>query len=302
MTGPFLRVGNSRDELGEGPLWDAEANCLYWLNVIGRAVYRLPGEALANSLGGTGPAAGLERQKLPSMPGSLAMRAGGGLLIAFRNGFGRCEGWGEPFASIPQDVIDFASERINDGAVDRAGRFWFGTFAPTITPGAGCLYRMDPDYTIHRMDRGITMSNGIAWSPDDKLMYYADSRPGKIYRYPFSLETGELGPREVFREYAEDEGHPDGCTVDAEGHLWVAEPFAGRISRYAPDGTRSSSVDAPVTRPTSLIFGGNDLQSLFVTTMFYRPSTPEQEGEELAGAVFVTPPGVTGLPEPKFAG
>jgi sugar lactone lactonase YvrE len=168
--------------------------------------------------------------------------------------------------------------------------------------GRGNLYRIDADLTVHRMDTGISMSNGIGWSPDDRVMYYADSRPGRIWRYDFDLESGEIRNRRVFVDYADRQGRPDGLTVDADGFVWVAEVTASRVARYDPDGSVDRVVTLPLSRPTSVIFGGADLRTLYITSMRAGLETHELDAEPLAGAVLSIETDTRGRPEPLFAG
>jgi sugar lactone lactonase YvrE len=206
-----------------------------------------------------------------------------------------------PWQEVLDHGIDFAVERINDGAVDGAGRFWFGTFSPKLEPRAGSLYCLDASLQVRRLAGDITLANGIAWSADGRTMYYVDSRPGLVYRSDFDLDNGCLGPRSVFVDYRDRPGGPDGCTVDAEGFLWVAEPRAARVSRYRPDGSLDRHIDLPVEMPTSVAFGGPDLRTLYITSM--QPRAPDiGVNNPLAGAVFAARPGVQGRADPFFAG
>lgn len=287
-----VRIGEDICELGEGPMWESREGAFYWFDVPPRRLLR---HALAD---GATVATQLEK-----MPASFGWRAGGGLIFAFRNGLALTDAAGVVEREISCDgVVDFATQRFNDGAVDRAGRFWVGGFHPKVEEGGGGLFRVDPDLSVRRMDTGVTMSNGIAWSPDDKTMYFADSRPGCVWTYDFDVATGEIGPRRVFLDYSERPGRPDGITVDSEGFIWIAEVTAGRVARYDPDGRLDHVVAVPVSKPTSVIFGGHDLETLFITSMRLGLSDAELVAEPLAGANFACVPGVAGLPEPLFGG
>lgn len=280
-----------RSDLGEGPLWSDAEKALYWHDVTARILHRLD------------PASGEVRSHpLPAMPGSFAFRRSGGMLAAFRNRLALFDADGGTASDIRGHDIDFGSERCNDGACDPGGRFWVGTFDPSLERTGGSLYRIDPDLSVHRMDTGFAMSNGIAWSPDGQVMYFADSRPGRIYRYDFDPRSGTLGERAVLLDYADRQGRPDGCTVDSEGFLWVAEVTAGQVSRYAPDGRHDRSIRLPVSKPTSLAFGGRDLRRLYVTTMRYGLSGAEREAEPLAGRLLSVEVDVAGQLEHLFGG
>jgi sugar lactone lactonase YvrE len=282
-----IRFGDTLDSLAEGPIWSDATSEILWFDVVNRVLHR-------RGLDGQG-----HDQLLPRLPGALALRAGGGWLMAWRNGLALCDAPGAEWRDVALP-IDFARERINDGCVDPAGRFWFGTFCPQVTPGAGALYRLDPDLSLHRM---VTMSNGIAWSPDGTRLHFADSRPGQVYRYTFDAATGAIGPREIFIDHAAaGGGRPDGICMDAEGCLWVAEVGAARVARYDPQGQLMQIVRAPVGKPTSVAFVGPQLDTLFITSMRVGLGDQEIAANPLSGAVFTAQPGVRGLMERHFGG
>lgn len=278
-------------DLGEGPLWSGAEQALYWHDVTGRLLHRLDTSS-----------GEVTTRPLPAMPGSFAFRRGGGMIAAFRNRLALVDVDGAIVSKIGGHDIDFGAERFNDGACDAAGRFWAGTFDPSLKRVGGSLYRIDPDLSVHRMDTGIAMSNGIAWSPDGTAMYYVDSRPGCVYRYDCDPGDGGIGERRVFLDYEGREGRPDGCAVDSEGYLWVAEVTAWRVSRYAPDGRLDRSIRLPVGKPTSLAFGSSDLKTLYVTSMRYGLSEAEQEAQPLAGRLLAVAVDVAGQPEHPFGG
>lgn len=278
-------------DLGEGPLWDERSGHLYWHDVTARRLHRTDASGTAS-----------QSWELAKMPGSFALRDGGGLLAAFRNQLALFAPDTGKTEEITGHGIDFGRERFNDGACDARGRFWAGTFDPSMKSATGCLYRIDPDLSVHRMDTGLAMSNGLAWSPDGATLYFADSRPGKVYRYAFDMDRGTIGAREVFLDYSDRPGRPDGCTVDSEGFLWVAEVTAGRVSRYAPSGRAVGALQLPVSKPTSVAFGGADLDTLFITCMRYGLSEEDLAREPLAGRLLSARVGVAGRHEPALAG
>ena len=191
---------------------------------------------------------------------------------------------------------------FNDGKCDRRGRFWTGTMDRETHRPLGALYRVDTDFSVHRMDGGVTLSNGMGWSPDDRTMYYCDSRPGVVHAYDYDIATGGIANKRLFIDFRERGGHPDGCTVDAEGGLWIAEIGAGRVVRFDPSGREVATVKLPVTRPTSVAFGGPGLRTLFVTSMRLGLTEAETAAQPDAGCIFAAEPGMAGLPEPRFAG
>jgi sugar lactone lactonase YvrE len=167
---------------------------------------------------------------------------------------------------------------------------------------AGALYRTDPGGRWQRMVDGITVPNSLAWSPDDRTMYFADTPHRVIWAYPFDAETGALGARRPFAEVPEGAGYPDGSTVDADGCLWNAHFDGWRLTRYAPDGRVDRVVPLPVQRPTSCAFGGPGLGVLYVTSARARLTEAELARGPLAGGLLALEPGPRGLPEPRFAG
>ncbi len=149
---------------------------------------------------------------------------------------------------------------------------------------------------------GIRLSNGIGWSPDNRVMYHCDSRRGYVYAYDYDIDSGTPTNRRIHLDLTSAGDHPDGCTVDAEGFLWLAEVGSSNVGRYAPDGRRVGGITLPTPRVTSVMFGGPRLDLLFITTMRYNLSPEESARQPLAGRLFVCEPGVKGLAEPMFAG
>jgi len=284
------RVFGTPSVLGEGPLWDAETGCLFALDCMSRKLFRV------------GPNGQPETWVLPRTPGSFALRKAGGVLMAYRRGLALIEPGTPKLEDVPTPEIDFSVEIFNDGKCDRQGRFWTGTMDREVKEPFGALYRVDPDLKVHRMADGITLSNGIAWSPDDRTMYHCDSRPGMIWAWDYDIDAGTISNRRLFVDFAGRKGRPDGCTVDSEGGLWVAEISAGQVVRFDPAGRETASVRMPVSRPTSVMFGGPDLRTLFVTSMQHGLSKEEAAQEREAGCIFATRVGVAGLPEPRFGG
>jgi sugar lactone lactonase YvrE/uncharacterized OB-fold protein len=285
---PEVLADSPRAGIGECPAWDAERQRLYWIDIAGRRMYR--NDATGRFDG---------NWALPHGLGSFALRAGGGMVIAWAAGLGLIDPETGVFTDIPSGAAgvgpDFARERFNDGACDRRGRFWAGSLARNLKDPVGHLFRIDPDLSVHRMADGLVLSNGIAWSRDDRTLYHCDSGLQAVFQYPFDLVAGTIGERRVFADFAARRGRPDGCTVDAEGHLWVAEVEGGELLRFAPSGALAGSVTFPVMTPTSLAFGDRDLRTLYVTSLRREGTT-----EEDAGRLFALRPGVAGVPEPRF--
>ncbi len=284
-------VVDCKNVLGEGPVWCPREQVLWWIDISSPSLWRLEPRAGA-----------VEHWALPKPPGSFALRRGGGFLIAFRNGFATLDAPGREVRWLDVPGLNLGDERFNDGKADRTGRFWTGTLDRRLGSAIGQLYRVEPGFRVAAVDRGFTISNGIGWSPDDRMLYFTDTPSRRIYRYDFDPAAGRIANRRVFVEVAEGHGGPDGMTVDAEGYVWSAQFDRWCVNRYAPDGALERSVRLPVQRPTSCMFGGPDLATLYVTS-----ARMDLEGEALAdqpnaGGVFALEPGVRGLPEPRFDG
>jgi sugar lactone lactonase YvrE len=279
-----LLAGN---ELGEGPLWHAGEGALYWVDIYGEAFHRLHVESGRH-----------ERFEVGVQVGVLAFRSGGGLLMATQNGFafwdesaGKLDHFADPEADKPQS-------RFNDGAVDRNGRFWAGTMGD----GAhNALYRLDPDGSIHTMETGVIISNGIGWSPDNRTMYYADSPRKVIYAYDYDAASGGIANRRALVQ-DEDPGVPDGLTVDEEGFIWSARWGGWCLNRYDPAGQLERKIAMPVEFPTSCIFGGPDLDTLYITSAWTELGEAGRADRPLDGDLFSLKTAVRGMPEPQFGG
>jgi L-arabinonolactonase len=278
-----LRLGH---EIGEGPLWSPEEGMLYWVDIPAATCHRWkPGEKRYESF------------VLPEPIGCLGFRQEGGFIVALKNGLHFWSPETQKLEFLVDPEADKPWARFNDGAVDRAGRFWTGTMDDN---GNSKLYRYDPDGSLHVMETGITCSNGIGFSPDNRTFYYSDSQVYTVYAYDFKLESGEIGNRRIFRKF--ENGDPDGITVDSEGFIWVAVWGGWDVERYDPDGTLVKRIEMPVQYPTCPIFGGEDLNELYVTSAKYLLNQSGRQSQPMAGDLFCVRTDVKGLPEPKFAG
>jgi len=280
------------DRCGESPVWDPATGTLYWLDIYGRRLHALDAATGAHRL-----------WPLPELVASIGRRRGGGLVAGMGSGFGfidTVDGTVRRLADPRPDVPNF---RINDGKCDRAGRFWSGT-VDTATFGAhGALYRLDPDHTSHRVAGSFVTPNGIAFSPDDRVMYLADSRSDVVYAFDFDLERGAVRNRRVFVSTADIPARVDGATVDADGCYWCAHVRDWRIARYDPQGRLVTTIALPVRHPLLCTFGGANLDVLYVTTGTFLLEPGEAAAQPLAGALFALHgTGARGLPEPEFLG
>ncbi len=206
------------------------------------------------------------------------------------------------FEHVVDPQANVSDSRINDAKSDRAGRFWFGYQQDDARTPTGSLSRIDPDRTVTVIDRDYTNPNGFAWSLEGRLMYAADTALRRIYVYDFDVTAGSVTNRRTFAETAEDEGRPDGTTVDSEGYIWSARNGGARIVRYAPDGSIDRAVALPATLVTNMTFGGDDLRTLYITTASRGLTDEQLAAQPLAGAILSVRVEVAGVPEPSFAG
>ena len=267
--------------MGEGPWWDAADDTLYWVDSLGRAVH-------STRLG----SGDVSTVPTPSEVGFVVKTVSGGLLAGCRDGLyvGDGDGWQLRW----QGDWDTSTLRINDGKTDRQGRLWFGTMHEPETESAARLYRADGGQPRVQLD-GVTVSNGLGWSPDSGLMYYADSATGAIRVFDYDSTSGEIRNGRIFATDSRP-ADPDGLTVDTDGCVWSAKWQGSKVVRYTPDGGVDREIKVPVSRPTSCIFVGTDLRTLAITS-----ALPDAPGTEpLAGAVFLVDVGVQGLPERRF--
>lgn len=285
-----IRVAlDAHAELGEGLFWDPAARRLWWVDIWGKLIHAFD------------PATGRnESFATPAYVGSLAPRAAGGLVVALADGFCFFDPSNERWQRIVDPADRHPHARFNDGKTDRQGRFWAGTVfedPPRPTEYVGALYRLDPDLTCHRMVEGIGSSNGLAFSPDGRVMYFADSQGGFVWRWDLDPATGDIDNRRIFIDFRDTGGCADGATVDEEGCYWTTLPESGKLSRYDPDGRLMRTIHLPTAIPTCCEFAGPGLDTLYVTSAKLRKLK-----DPLAGALFALDVGVRGLLLPPFAG
>lgn len=279
--------------LGEGPVWDVERQRLWFIDSLGCRVFCC-----------TETGSEIRAWTVPSPIGSMALRQSGGAIVALRDGFHALDFDSGALEFLVDPESDLLGNRLNDGKVDPRGRFLCGSMDTGETEPTGTLWRLDPDLSLHPLETGIICSNGPCFSPSGEILYFADSFSGEISAFDYDVETGTAANRRRFAAPPADRGGaPDGATVDAEGCVWSVSVFDGRIHRYTPDGAIDRVIEMPVCKVTSLAFGGPDLATLFVTSMA-EPPLPKYPGDgPLRGATFrIDGLGVTGRPEPRFAG
>ncbi len=277
--------------LGEGPSWSSSEGVLYWVDIKRPAVFRFD-----PLIGQTG------HWPMPRPVGCAAPAHSGRLVFADSDGFGLLDLQTGAITSIADTEKDLFSNRFNDGKVDRRGRLWAGTIDSSFENPTGSLYRLDPNGTVHQMASGFICSNGLGWSPDDRTMYFTDSVVRTIWAYEFDSQAGTIGDRRVFASLSTDDGVPDGLTVDAEGFLWTAIWDGWRVIRFAPDGTTDRVIRMPVQRPSSCMFGGRDLKTLYVTSACVELGWNALRAGPLAGSLFAIQTDVPGIKEMPFGG
>ena len=235
---------------------------------------------------------------------ALAMRAKGGLVLSLKKEFALFDLETQQLTYLGDPEKDKPDNRFNDAKCDRQGRFWAGTMGNVHWDSpCGALYRLDADGTISCHQTDVICANGMGWSPDNRTMYFTESFRYAMFAYDFDAATGTLSNRRVFASLdPKSGGFPDGLTVDAEGHVWSVHNAIGKVVRYTPSGEIERMIELPVPRPCGCIFGGENLDTLYITTA-RETLTPEQIAKyPLSGSLFAAVPGVRGIAEPHFAG
>ncbi len=288
-------------EHGEGPLWDDRRQRLFWVDVTGGAVHVLD------------PATGDDVEiRVDQQVGAVALREDGSLVVAGERGLAVLDPDAHPGSAAGEgpvvlDVVvplesDDDATRCNDGTVDPHGRFWIGTMAHDHRPAAGTLYRVDADRSIHRQVSGLTISNGIAWSPDGSTAWFIDSASGWVDVLTVDPGSGDVQRRRPAIDLHAGPGVPDGMTIDAEGGRWVAMYGGWQVRRHGPDGHLDTVITLPVAQPTSCALGGPDLDELFITTTPENMDAATLAEQPLSGSLFRCTVDVPGLPPDRWAG
>jgi sugar lactone lactonase YvrE len=277
------------DELGECTVWDERERLLWWVDI------RAPALKSYNPANGV-----VAVLALREVIGSFGLTRVGGMVAGMKSGLylldphsGALDLLAAPEQNLPQN-------RFNDGRCDRAGRFWAGTMTDGPRAPAGSLYRLDPDGSCARMQSHIHIPNSIAWSPDDRIMYFADTHVSLLWAYDYDLAHGPLRNERVFADCTNRPGRPDGSCVDAEGCLWNAEYGGGRVVRYRADGRIDQVIELPVSNVTCCCFGGEKLDTLYISTARQKMNAEQLAREPLAGALFACRPGAQGMVEARF--
>jgi sugar lactone lactonase YvrE len=283
-------IANDRNQTGESPVWSVREGAIYWLDTRAPAIYRVH---LASGK--------RDEWSCPSKVNAIGLMRGG-LVCSSKEGIFYFNAATGAYEKGVDPEADDPHSRANDGKVDRAGRFWFSTMEDDGKTPTGNLYRLDADRTVTKLDGGYVIPNGVGWSPDDRLMYLGDTRQATIYVFDFDPAAGTVRNKRPFVQRPESEGHPDGLCVDSKGFVWSARVGAGMVARFAPDGSLDRTIPLPVRRPTSVMLGGDDLRTLFITTSCRTLNEDELKAQPLAGALLAVRVDVPGLPETDYAG
>lgn len=284
-------VWNAHAALGEGPLWSVREQALYWVDILNHRLHRYS------------PEEGRRSWQFDQEISAVAERAGAdGLLITQRHGFASFDPASEELVPLLQVEGDIPGNRFNDGKCDRHGRFWAGTMDFDGKRPTGSLYRFSPDRSCSRIDTGYIVTNGPAWSSDDRTMYHNDSVNGRVYAFDFDADTGNASNKRLFLQFSEEEGSPDGMSTDAVGGLWIAHWGAGRLTCHDAQGNVLRTINLPCSQVTSCAFGGPHLDTLYITTAAVGLSAQQLEREPLAGGLFALDIDVAGVPANLFRG
>jgi D-xylonolactonase len=284
-------IWDARAALGEGPLWSVEQQSLYWVDILNRRLHRYS------------PRQGRRSWQFDQEISAVAECADRTqLIVALRHHLAFFDPATEALEYLAQPEAEIETNRFNDAKCDRLGRFWAGTMDFDCKQSTGSLYRLGSDLKCARMDSDYVVTNGPAWSSDQKTLYHNDTVNGRVYAFDFDLERGEIANKRLFLAFSREEGFPDGMTTDAEGGLWIAHWGAGKLTRHDTKGKVTRTIHMPCSQVTSCTFGGTGLTTLYVTTAADGLSERQLRDEPLAGGLFAVEMNVPGVPANRFKG
>lgn len=290
-TSPFTCVLDAHASLGESPVWSVAEQALYWVDINAPALHRFD------------PATGRDTaMPMPSSIGSFALTERRGFVVALRDGVWRAGRDGKLERRLAAAPYNPAHHRFNDGRCDRQGRFFVGTMNEKRDASTGALYRLDADGALVTVIGDMMISNGLAWSPDGRTMYHADTPTRTVHAYDYDVVTGTPSGKRVFAQWSGETDRPDGGAVDSAGNYWTAFYRGGKVVKLSPRGDALAEFAVPAMCPTMCAFGGADLRTLYVTTARQRRSEAELARLPQSGGIFAMRVDVPGLPEPAFAG
>ncbi|MFO1367703.1 MAG: SMP-30/gluconolactonase/LRE family protein [Marinagarivorans sp.] len=279
-----------RANLGECPRWDEETQLLYWVDINNKQLHRF------------NPATGQDdfltfEQEI----GCFALRKQGGFVLGMRHGFYLLDGWNTDLQFMADPEAHLEKNRFNDGRVDASGRLWAGSVYPPKDYNGANIYSLNPDGVVTHQVGDLLTANGIAFSPDSRTLYYADTPSHAIMAADFDLAAGTISNTRVFHQFPHGQGRPDGACVDSEGYYWTALYEGGRVVRLNPAGEIVQEIHLPVRCPTMPAFGGADLKTLYITSVSSRPESELAEYPH-SGALFKVQVEVAGRVEYRFGG
>lgn len=277
--------------LGEGPVWDATRNIICWIDILNGEIHEYsPVQKTRRTI------------EVHQMIGSIALCKNGNFLAALKDGFhfinretGVINKIGNPEAHLPNN-------RFNDGKCDPGGRFWAGTMSLSEEQNRGSVYVVEKDLAITKKIEDVTISNGIAWSPDHQIVYYIDTPTFEVASYNYNKSTGNISHKKMAIKIPKTDGYPDGMTIDKEGMLWIAHWEGWQVTRWNPvTGEKLQSIQLPVAKVTSCTFGGENGEDLYITSARTGLTEDEVQKQPLAGSLFVLKNcGYKGMPAFEF--
>ncbi|PDZ71606.1 SMP-30/gluconolactonase/LRE family protein [Bacillus pseudomycoides] len=290
MLGKLELVIDAKANFGEGPCWDEEKQILYWVDILGKKV------CIYN------PITNINRKiSLDQQIGCVVQDASGGVILAMERGFHSLNLETEELKLIHNPESHLPENRFNDGKCDPAGRFWAGTTDLYGVSAAGSLYFLDTDFSVKKQLEHVNTSNGLAWSPDQRYLYFIDTPTKKVTRFDYDIHTGTISNPIDIIIIPNSEGLPDGMTIDEEGCLWISHWGGAKITRWNPmTGEKILTVPVPALNVTSCTFGGPDLTELYITTARTRMNQDQLEVYPYAGGVFRIKTQVKGCPTYQF--
>lgn len=277
--------------LGEGPIWDATQKLICWVDILNGVIHEYsPGQQAH------------KKTPVHQMIGAIAVCTDGNFIAALQDGFAFIDRQSGAIKMIADPENHLPGNRFNDGKCDPAGRFWAGTMSLSEDPNAGGVYSVERDQLVLQKIGNVSISNGMAWSTDHSILYYIDTPTFEIVAYDFDKSTGDISNKRVSIKVEKKEGNPDGMTIDTEGMLWIAHWDGWQVTRWNPvTGEKLLSIPLPTARITSCIFGGENLEDLYITSARVGLTEEALEKQPLAGALFVIPKcGFKGLPAFEF--
>jgi sugar lactone lactonase YvrE len=292
LKGKVELVLHAKADLGEGPCWDHENGVLYWVNILGRTVNIYNPQTNEN-----------REIQLDQLVGTVVPRRSGGVVMAMEKGFYFLDLETEQLTLIQDPESHLQENRFNDGKCDPYGRFWAGTMSLSEEKGMGSLYCLHSDLKVEKKRGDLSISNGLAWSPDYNYMYFIDTPTKKITRFDYDLDTGRIENAVEVIDFRNEAGAPDGMTIDEEGMLWIAHWGGAQVSRWNPEtGERISSIPIPALNVTSCTFGDEDLMTLYITSARKNMTEKQLKEYPLTGGLFKVRTGIKGAVTYPFNG